>query len=152
MPPCLTLSIIRNISRVKWGNPRKGVAPPLHLGVVAIEKSLYLLTLYLEKAVFELNCNQKKKKIISPISRQGWKPPPQRVTLLSKKKKKSVLGMTQNCIKYQMVRIQFCGSGEDGAYLHCDYSHFHSKPESAWVLSIGKKKCLLYLMRILDII
>ena len=27
MPPCLTLSIIRYGSRVKWGNPGKGVAP-----------------------------------------------------------------------------------------------------------------------------
>ena len=27
MPPCLTLSIIRYGSRVKWVNPRKGVAP-----------------------------------------------------------------------------------------------------------------------------
>ena len=27
MPPCLTLSIIRYVSRVKWINPRKGVAP-----------------------------------------------------------------------------------------------------------------------------
>ena len=25
--PCLTLSIIRYVSRVKWSNPRKGVAP-----------------------------------------------------------------------------------------------------------------------------
>ena len=28
IPPCLTLSIIRYISRVKWSNPGKGVAPP----------------------------------------------------------------------------------------------------------------------------
>ena len=27
MPPCLTLSIIRYESRVKWSNPGKGVAP-----------------------------------------------------------------------------------------------------------------------------
>ena len=27
MPPCLTLSIIRYVSRVKWSNPGKGVAP-----------------------------------------------------------------------------------------------------------------------------
>ena len=27
MPPCLTLSIIRSGSRVKWSNPGKGVAP-----------------------------------------------------------------------------------------------------------------------------
>ena len=27
MPPCLTLSIIRYGSRVKWSNPAKGVAP-----------------------------------------------------------------------------------------------------------------------------
>ena len=35
MPPCLKLSIIRYGSRVKWRNPREGIAP---LGVVAIEK------------------------------------------------------------------------------------------------------------------
>ena len=29
MPPCLTLSIIRCGSRVKWSNPGKGVAPSL---------------------------------------------------------------------------------------------------------------------------
>ena len=38
MPPCLTLSIIRWGSRVKWSNPGNGVASPLHLGVVAIER------------------------------------------------------------------------------------------------------------------
>ena len=27
MPPCLTLSDISYVSRVKWGNPGKGVAP-----------------------------------------------------------------------------------------------------------------------------
>ena len=38
IPPCLTLSIIRYVSRVTWSNPGKAVAPSLHLGVVAIEK------------------------------------------------------------------------------------------------------------------
>ena len=38
---CLTLSNIRYISRVKWGNPGKGVCPPLHLSVVAIEKGAF---------------------------------------------------------------------------------------------------------------
>ena len=41
MLPCLALSIIRYGSRVKWSNPGKGVAPPLHLGVVAIEKAIF---------------------------------------------------------------------------------------------------------------
>ena len=42
IPPCLTLSIIRYGSRVKWSNPGNGVArPPLHLGVVAIEKGAF---------------------------------------------------------------------------------------------------------------
>ena len=41
MPPCLTLSIIRQGSRVKWSNPGNGVAPPLHLSVVAIEKGAF---------------------------------------------------------------------------------------------------------------
>ena len=42
MPPGLTRSIISYRSRVKWSNPGKGVAPPpLHLGVVAIEKGAF---------------------------------------------------------------------------------------------------------------
>ena len=41
MHPYLTLSIIRYGSRVKWNNPGKGVAPSLHLGVVAIEKGAF---------------------------------------------------------------------------------------------------------------
>ena len=41
MPPCLTLSIIRYGSRVKWSNPKKGVHPPLHLGLVVIEKGAF---------------------------------------------------------------------------------------------------------------
>ena len=41
MPACLTLNIIRYGSRVKWSNLWKGVAPPIHLGVVAIEKGAF---------------------------------------------------------------------------------------------------------------
>ena len=41
MPPCLALSIIRYVSRVKWSNPGNGVALSLHLGVVAIEKGAF---------------------------------------------------------------------------------------------------------------
>ncbi len=40
-PPCLTLRNIRYVSRVKLNNPRKGIAPSLHLGVVAIEKGAF---------------------------------------------------------------------------------------------------------------
>ena len=40
MPPCLALSTIKYVSRVKWRNPGNGVAPSLHLSVVAIEKEL----------------------------------------------------------------------------------------------------------------
>ena len=41
IPPYLTLSIIRYRPRVKRGNPGKGVAASLHLGVVAIEKGAF---------------------------------------------------------------------------------------------------------------
>ena len=41
IPPCLTLSNIRYVSREKWSNPGKGVVPTLHLGVVAIEKGAF---------------------------------------------------------------------------------------------------------------
>ncbi len=44
MPPWLTLSIIRYESKVKWSNPGKGVGPPLHHGVVAIEKGAFWST------------------------------------------------------------------------------------------------------------
>ncbi len=36
--PCLTLSIKRYVSRIKWSNPR---SPSLHLGVVAVEKETF---------------------------------------------------------------------------------------------------------------
>ena len=35
------LNNIRYVSRVKWSNPGKGVVPPLHLSVVAIEKGAF---------------------------------------------------------------------------------------------------------------
>ena len=41
MLPCLTLGIIRYGLRVKWSNPGNGVAPPIHLIVVAIEKGAF---------------------------------------------------------------------------------------------------------------
>ena len=41
IPPWLTLSNIRYVSRVKWINPGKEVVPFLHLGVVAIEKGAF---------------------------------------------------------------------------------------------------------------
>ena len=42
MPPCLTLSIIKYRSRVKWSSPGIGeLRPSLHLGVVANEKGAF---------------------------------------------------------------------------------------------------------------
>ena len=41
MPPCLTLKDIRYVSRVKLSSSGKGVAPPLCLGVVAIERGAF---------------------------------------------------------------------------------------------------------------
>ena len=41
IPPCLTLSIIMYVSRIKWSNPRKWVAPSQPLSVVAIEKGTF---------------------------------------------------------------------------------------------------------------
>ena len=41
MLPSLTLSVIKYKSRVKWSYPGKGVAPSLHLSVVANEKGAF---------------------------------------------------------------------------------------------------------------
>ena len=38
---CLTLGIIRYVSRVKWCNQGKGVSPLLHLGVVSIKREAF---------------------------------------------------------------------------------------------------------------
>ena len=58
IPPCLTLSIIRYVSRVKWSNPGKGIAPSPILRCSSYWKrslqvalnyghQLYLITLYI---------------------------------------------------------------------------------------------------------
>ena len=41
--PCLTLSNIMYVSRIKWSNPGKGVVspPPQHLGVIDMEKGAF---------------------------------------------------------------------------------------------------------------
>ena len=41
IPQCFTLSIIWYASKVKWHNPGKELCPPLHHGVVAIEKGAF---------------------------------------------------------------------------------------------------------------
>ena len=62
MPPCLTLSIIRYGSRVKWRNPGKGVASSPTPWCSSYRKrclqvtldygrQLYLLTLYINQAI-----------------------------------------------------------------------------------------------------
>ena len=66
IPPCLTLSIIRYVSRVKWSNPGKGVAAFLIPQCssywkgsfrVALDYShqLYFLTLYIFLFIFSLS-------------------------------------------------------------------------------------------------
>ena len=45
MPPCLTLRIIRYGSRVKWRNPRKGVAPSPTLWCSSYRKGIHRVTL-----------------------------------------------------------------------------------------------------------
>ena len=45
MPPCLTLSIIRYRSKVKWSNPRKGVAPSPTLWFSSYQKGSLWVTI-----------------------------------------------------------------------------------------------------------
>ena len=50
IPPCLTLSTVRYISRVKWSNPWK-----IHLGIVAIENGAFgSLSTRVENLIFTL--------------------------------------------------------------------------------------------------
>ena len=63
MPPCLTLSIIRYGSRVKQSNPGKEQRPPLHIGVVAIEKGAFGLpsTMVANFTYYLTNCWKDKE-------------------------------------------------------------------------------------------
>ena len=55
IPPCLIVSIIKCISRVKWCDLGKEVAP-LHHGVVGIEKGTFGPTLYICVAIYICVC------------------------------------------------------------------------------------------------
>ena len=45
IPPCLTLSNIRYVLRVKWSNPEKGVAPSPTTWCCSYRKGSFLVTL-----------------------------------------------------------------------------------------------------------
>ena len=59
IPTCLTLSIIRYVSRVKCSNPGEGVAPSLHFVVVAFERGAFgLPTIMVADFIFTLQTSQ----------------------------------------------------------------------------------------------
>ena len=60
MPPCLTLSIIRQGSRVKWSNLREGVVPFPTPRVVAIEQGAFWLPTLLY--LLYIKCSEGKEK------------------------------------------------------------------------------------------
>ena len=55
IPPCLTLSNIMYVSRVKWAIQGKELGLPLHLGVVAIEMGAFWLHSRLLYLTFDLS-------------------------------------------------------------------------------------------------
>ena len=62
MPSCLTLSIIRYRSRVKWVNPEKGVAPSLIPRCSSNWKGSLLVTLDYSHQLYLLTCLLESKK------------------------------------------------------------------------------------------
>ena len=59
IPPCLTLSIIRYVSRVKWSNPGKGVAPSSTLRCSSYWKGSHQVALdYSRQLYFYLGYSQ----------------------------------------------------------------------------------------------
>ena len=63
IPPCLTLSNIRYISRVKWSNPWKGVAPSPTPRCNSYWKGSFLVTLDYGRQLFLLNHYVQIKKV-----------------------------------------------------------------------------------------
>ena len=76
IPPCLTLSIIRYVSRVKWSNPKKGVAPSPTPQCSSNWKGSFQVALncrcqlYLQ--VWKVR-NKTKKKEVNKKSRKKWR-------------------------------------------------------------------------------
>ena len=111
MPPCLTLSIIRYWSRVKWINPGKGVAPSPTPW-----------------------CSKLSKREPSGHPRL-WSPSLILLTSLQRSKashRTKALDMTLNNL---MVRLQYSWSfGECGVSLHCHDSQVHlNRSDNTWL-------------------
>ena len=121
MLPCLTLSIIRLGSRVKWSNLGKGIAPSPTPQCSSYRKGSLLFALdygrqlyfYLYIAKYSLVQSAGVVEYTDCFSAEGPDTPPT-----------SVLHMI---LKNLMVRFQYCWSfGECRVHLHCHRSHVHS--------------------------
>ena len=72
IPPCLTLSNIRDVSRVKWSNPGKGVAPSPTPWCSSSWKGSLLVTLdYGRQLYFYIGC-KKKKRNFAFVTQLPW--------------------------------------------------------------------------------
>ena len=72
MPPCLTLSITRYGSRVKWSNPGKGVAPSPTPCVVAIEKKALVTNFTFQFPLDHLPHSIKQSLVIFFFLQYSW--------------------------------------------------------------------------------
>ena len=63
MPPCLTLSIIRYGSRVKWSNPGKGVVPSPTPWCSSYQKESLQVTLDYDCQLYFMYCLKNKSKM-----------------------------------------------------------------------------------------
>ena len=118
MPPCLTLSIIRYGSRVKWRNPGKGVASSPTPWCSSYRKRCLRVTLDYGRQLYiyiwgSLKC---LSLIFQPYkSQEKMCPDGRKVRLPSLKR--DVLGITRNCIWWWGS-----SSVECVVPLHCHYS------------------------------
>ena len=127
MSTCLTLSITRYVSRLKWSNPGKGVVPfPTPRCSSYRKRNLLVILDYswptLQLVDQEVLNSSIDSSWISALSAEltiYWQYPQQR---------------DKKCLEYDtklhlIVRLQFRRSGECSIRFHCHYSQVHSDLE-----------------------
>ena len=67
IPPCLTLSIIRYVSRVKWSNPGKGVASSFTPRCISYLKGSLLVALDYEVSLHVINDQARVTRVQSQV-------------------------------------------------------------------------------------
>ena len=104
IPPCLTISIMRYISRVKWSNPGKGVAPSLTPRCSSYWKGSFLVAYDYSRQLYLLT---RKRKHPPPKKRKRktWSTLERKINfLLNQKYHDSIFSTEDYIMKKEIIK------------------------------------------------